>query len=123
MMRQTPQDMNLSPLDEFLNTEALRHWGSELAEAVAGVSDDQEQRHMAWRTLVRLMAGGNILRRMYVAYTFLLQLYHSATSIETIRLAETMQSEFIEDNVTVFRENLNVARVKAVARIGRKQET
>ena len=118
MMQEALQEMNLSPLDEYLQTEGLRQWGSELAEAVAVIPDDQQQRHMAWRTIATLMAGRNILRRVYVAYTFLLQLYHSATRIETVRLAKTMQSEFMEDNDDVFRGNLNIARDKAVARIG-----
>ena len=110
--------MNLSPLDEYLQTEALRQWSCELAEAVAVVSDDQNQRHMAWKTLARLMAGRSDQKQTYFAYIFLLQLLNSATRIETVRLAETMQSEFMEDNDDVFRRNLNQARDLATARIG-----
>lgn len=111
--------MNPNPLDEYLQAMAFCQWASELAEAVAGVSDDQEQRLIAWKTLTKLMAGRSIPRRVYVAYTFLLQLFQSASRIETIRIAETMQAEFVADAATVFREKLNKARDKAIARIGR----
>ena len=115
--------MNISPLDEYLQTEALRHWGCELAEAVAGVSDDQEQRHMAWRTIVGLMAGRSDQKRTFFAYIFLLQLLNSATRTATVRLAEHMRGEFMDGNPDTFMNNLDEARDKAMARIGRKQET
>ena len=110
--------MNPSPLDDNLQTQAFRQWTCELAEAVAGVSDDQQQRHMAWRTLARLMAGRNYLKRIFVAYVLQRQLLDSATRMATVSLVIIMQGEFLGDYPNTFRRQLGEAMDRAMARLG-----
>lgn len=110
--------MSLSPLDEYLQTMAYCQWAGELAEAVAMIPGDQEQRHVAWKTLARLLAGRNDLRRIYFAYIFLRHLLSFATCLRTVSLVIFMQGEFLGDYPNTFRQQLDEARNKAVARIG-----
>ena len=111
--------MNPVPLDDNLQTQAYSQWTRELAEAVAGVSDDQQQRHIAWRTLARLMVGRSNLKRIFVASVYLRQLLDSATRMATVSLAIIMQGEFLGDYPNTFRRQLDETRERAIARIGR----
>ena len=112
--------MNPIPLDDFQRIQANRHWVCELAEAVAMISGDQEQRHVAWRTLARLMVGRSELKRKFVGYIFLLQLLNSATRLGTVSLAGFIQGEFMGGSPVSWMRNLTEARDRATARIGRK---
>ena len=112
--------MNPVPLDDSQRIQANRHWVCELAEAVAMISVDQEQRHVAWRTLARLMVGRSDLKRIFVVYIFILQLLNSATRMGTVSLAGFIQGEFMGGNPLSWMHNLTEARDRAIARIGRK---